>query len=257
MHAEAPINKVAGTIHGDYWNLATLKPIVHVESLPELYSSSYVNGGVTMHDWPRDMSLDLMLQSFISMDRPDHTERRRVVAQAFTPSEMARLADEVRARTAALLDSLPEGDVFDWVSQVSVKLTMAMLAVIFDFPREDMNLLGFWSDWVSAIEAGKIAEVTAGRNQAKLEIAEYFRELWEDRRKRGGGGDLLSRMVGSEALGSINEIEFTGTLTTLVTGGNDTTRNIMTGLIHALHLFPDQRALLESNPSLAAGPCPK
>jgi cytochrome P450 len=64
-------------------------------------------------------------------------------------------------------------------------------------------------------------------------------------------------MVLSDALGSINEIEFTGTMTTLVTGGNDTTRNTMSGLVHALHLFPDQRALLESDPSLAAGAVPE
>lgn len=257
MRAEAPINKVTGTIHGDYWNVATLKPIVHVESLPEIYSSSYVHGGVTIHDWPKTMSLDYALQSFISMDRPDHTERRRVVAQAFTPSEMVRLADEVRKRTGALLDSLPEGETFDWVSQVSVKLTTAMLAVIFDFPREDMDLLGFWSDWVGAIEAGKIPEVTAGRTRAKLEMADYFRQLWAERRKRGAGHDLLSRMIHSDALGDVSEIEFVGTMTTLVTGGNDTTRNTMSGLVHALNLFPDQRALLESDHSLAVAAMPE
>lgn len=252
MRAEAPINKVTGTIHGDYWNVATLKPIVHIESLPELYSSSYVHGGVTIHDWPKDMSLDHALQSFISMDRPEHTERRRVVAQAFTPSEMVRLAGEVRERTAMLLDSLPEGEVFDFVSQVSVRLTTAMLAVIFDFPRDDMDLLGFWSDWVGAIEAGKIPEVTAGRARAKLEMADYFRDLWAERRGRREAPDLLSRMIHSDALGNLSEIEFVGTMTTLVVGGNDTTRNTMSGLVHALHLFPDQRSLLESDPSLAA-----
>ncbi|MCB2062367.1 MAG: cytochrome P450 [Novosphingobium sp.] len=257
MRAEAPINKVSGAIHGDYWNVATLKPIVHVESLPELYSSSYVHGGVTMHDWPKDMSLDLALQSFISMDRPDHTERRRVVAQAFTPSEMVRLTDEVRERTGRLLDSLPEGEEFDWVSQVSVRLTTAMLAVIFDFPREDMDLLGFWSDWVGAIEAGKIPEVTQGRTRAKTEMADYFRELWAERARQGERNDLLSRMIHSDALGDLGDIEFTGTMTTLVTGGNDTTRNTMSGLVHALHLFPDQRTLLESNPSLAATAVPE
>ena len=252
MRAEAPINKVTGSIHGDYWNVATLKPIVHVESLPDIYSSSYVHGGVTIHEWPKDMSLDHALQSFISMDRPDHTERRRVVAQAFTPSEMVRLTQEVREHTGRLLDSLPEGETFDWVSKVSVKLTTAMLAVIFDFPREDMDLLGFWSDWVGAIEAGKIPEVTQGRTRAKLEMAEYFRELWAERRKQGERGDLLSRMIHSEGLGDLSEIEFVGTMTTLVTGGNDTTRNTMSGLVHALHLFPDQRDLLEADHSLAA-----
>jgi cytochrome P450 len=257
MRAEAPINKVIGSLHGDYWNVATLKPIVHIESLPELYSSSFVNGGVTIHELPKGASLDLALQSFISMDRPDHTDRRRVVAQAFTPSEMVRLAHEVRERTRKLLDDLPEGEEFDWVSQVSVKLTTAMLAIIFDFPRKDMDLLGFWSDWVGAIEAGKIPEVIEGRTRAKQDMAEYFRELWEQRRHHGERGDLLSRMIQSESLGDMTEIEFVGTMTTLVTGGNDTTRNTMTGFVHALDIYPDQRALLESDHALAANAVPE
>ena len=258
MRAQAPINKVSGTINGDYWNVASHRGIVHVESLPELYSSSYLNGGITMLEPPKGADRSSGMQSFIAMDRPDHTVRRRVVATAFTPSEMVRLSGEVEERTARLLDSLPEGEEFDWVSEVSVRLTTSMLAVVFDFPREDKELLGFWSDWVGAIEAGQLPEVAAGRTQATHEMAAYFRELWNARRNSAAhGGDLLSMMAHSDALGSMSDREFLGTMVTLVTGGNDTTRNTMSGLVHALNLFPDQRALLESDPSLAGNAVPE
>lgn len=258
MRAEAPINKVTGSINGDYWNVASHHGIVHVESLPELYSSSYLNGGVTMLEPPKGVDHSFGLQSFISMDRPDHTVRRRVVAGAFTPSEMVRLSREVEERTANLLDSLPEGEVFDWVAEVAVRLTTSMLAIVFDFPREDQQLLGFWSDWVGAIEAGQLREVAEGRTQATREMAAYFRELW-DVRQNGSErrGDLLSLMAHSDALGAMSDVEFLGTMVTLVTGGNDTTRNTMSGLVHALNMFPDQRELLESDHALAANAVPE
>ena len=39
----------------------------------------------------------------------------------------------IRERTAELLDSLPEGESFDWVDTVSIELTTLMLATLFDF----------------------------------------------------------------------------------------------------------------------------
>ncbi len=257
MRAEAPINKVTGSINGDYWNVASHRGIVHVESLPELYSSSYLRGGVTMLEPPKGVDHTFGLQSFISMDRPDHTSRRRVVAGAFTPSEMVRLSREVEERTAHLLDSLPEGEVFDWVSEVAVRLTTSMLAIVFDFPREHQELLGFWSDWMGAIEAGQLPEVAEGRTRATREMAAYFREIWDARQNEAQRADLVSMMAHSEALGQMSDVEFLGTIVTLVTGGNDTTRNTMSGLVHALDLFPEQRALLEADHSLAANAVPE
>lgn len=143
------------------------------------------------------------------------------------------------------------------MSEVAVRLTTSMLAIIFDFPREDQELLGFWSDWVGAIEAGQLPEVAEGRTRATREMAAYFRELWNARQSGERGRDLLSLMAHSDAFGAISDWEFLGTMVTLVTGGNDTTRNTMSGLVHALNMFPDQRALLERDHALAANAVPE
>lgn len=250
MRAEAPVNKVTGTIHGDYWNVCTHEGVQYVESLPELYSSSWLNGGVSMIQPPAGVRHNYQMPSFIAMDRPDHTPRRRTVAPAFTPSEMLRLSGEVRERTGRLLDALPVGEQFDWVERVSVELTTSMLAILFDFPREDQHLLSFWSDWVTAIEAGQIPDVAEGRARASRDMAEYFQGLWEERRKSSGGPDLLSMMLRSDSMAEMSATEFMGSMMLLVTGGNDTTRNTMSGMVEALSRFPDQRALLESDPAL-------
>ena len=258
MRAEAPINKVTGSLVGDYWNVSTHKAVQYVESLPELYSSSWRHGGISIAEPPAGRDHNVSLPIFIAMDRPEHTPRRRTIAEAATPAEIARLSGEIRASTGALLDSMPVGEQFDWVSQVSVPLTTGMLATLFDFPRQDSHLLTFWSDWITAIEAVHMPDVTAGRLHASREMTEYFTRLWVERKQTAAPGkDLLSMMIHSDAMGGMNQQEFMGTLMLLVTGGNDTTRNTMSGLIHALDRFPEERARLEADPSLVATAVPE
>jgi len=169
MRAKAPVNKVTGTPYGDYWNVTTVKTIQHVESLPELYSSSWLHGGITIGDPPADMTPEMLeerrLPMFIAMDRPEHTGQRRTVAPAFTPGEIDKMAAEVRMRTAATLDSLPWGEEFDWVDKVSIELTTGMLAILFGFPWEDRRLLTFWSD---GARAGRYPARNPARNGALL-----------------------------------------------------------------------------------------
>ena len=115
MRAKAPINKVTGTPFKDYWNVTTIKTIQHVEALPELFSSSWEHGGITIGERPESVEADFQLPMFIAMDRPQHTGQRRTVAPAFTPAEMERMSTEIRRRTGEVLDSLPWGERFDWV----------------------------------------------------------------------------------------------------------------------------------------------
>jgi cytochrome P450 len=62
--------------------------------------------------------------------------------------------------------------------------------------------------------------------------------------------DLISMMIHSPAMNHMSPQEFMGNLVLLIVGGNDTTRNTMSGIIHALQTFPDQREILENEPSL-------
>ena len=258
MRAQAPINKVCGTILGDYWNVSTHEAIQYIESLPELFSSSYLHGGISIAEPPAGGEHNVRLPMFIAMDRPDHTPRRRTVANAVTPAEMLRLTDEIRERTGRVLDGLPMGEQFDWVSRVSIDLTTSMLAILFDFPRQDAHLLSYWSDWFTAIEAAHSPEVLAGRLAAARDMTDYFMRLWDERKNANPPGtDLLSMMIHSDSMGEMSPQEFMGTLMLLVTGGNDTTRNTMSGLILALDQFPEQRAKLEANPALVATTVPE
>ena len=181
MRAEDPVHFCPESPFGPYWSVASYKDIVHVESLPDIYSSSWEYGGITvLGDGPTlDQNYDPM-PMFIAMDRPHHTAQRRTVAPAFTPSEMVRLTENIRERTATLLDSLPVGETFDWVDTVSIELTTQMLALLFDFPWEDRRKLTEWSDWMGDIEAARDPELGPQRMEKILEAGAYFNRLWHE-----------------------------------------------------------------------------
>jgi cytochrome P450 len=252
MRATAPINKIVGTDFGDFWNITTLKAIQHVEALPDIYSSSFEHGGITLigdedANIPEDQRV--IMPMFIAMDRPKHTEERRVIAPAFTPGEMERTAVDIRRRTGELLDSLPVGKPFDWVDLVSIELTTQMLAILFDFPWEDRRKLTEWSDWAGDVELFRTEESRKARLAKMYEMGAYFTNLWEERKNKGEAPDLISRMIHSP-MKDMTQLEYMGNLILLIVGGNDTTRNSMSGYAYGLHSFQDEREKLEQNPAL-------
>ena len=193
---------------------------------------------------------DVKMPMFIARDRPVHTAQRRTVSPAFTPSEMVRMSEDIRSRTAEVLDALPWGEEFDWVDKVSIELTTQMLAILFDFPWEDRRKLTFWSDWAGDIELVKNEELRQQRLQHMFECGAYFQNLWNQKMGKEPTPDLISMMIHSDAMAHMDQYEFIGNLILLIVGGNDTTRNSMSAMAYGLDRFPDERAKLEANPEL-------
>ena len=249
LRAETPVAYTAESPFGPYWSITRHADIQQVEALPEIFSSSYEHGGITVADLPD--------ANFIAFDRPRHSEQRRVVAPAFGPGEIARMAGAIRARTGELLDTLPVGEEFDWVDTVSVELTTGMLAILFDFPWEERRKLTFWSDVGGDIAAQFDPVAKANRDGHLADMTRAFDTLFAARKAQAPAGDLISMMAHSDAMGNMEFAERTGNLILLIVGGNDTTRNSMSGAVVAFDRYPDQWRALLADPSRAAAAAPE
>jgi cytochrome P450 len=248
LRREAPVHYCPESAYGPYWSVTKFKDIMTVEVNHEIYSSAAELGGIQVEDQPKEMDRP----SFIRMDPPKHTQQRRVVAPIVATSNLNNLESTIRERPAHVLDELPRGETFDWVDRVSIELTTMMLATLFDFPFEDRRKLTWWSDVavanVSAPDAPVHSEVE--RFAELKDMAEYMGRLWAERAAEPPRFDLLSMLAHGQSTRDMPLREFMGTLGLLIVGGNDTTRNTMSGAVLALQRYPDQWAKLRANPAL-------
>ena len=250
MRAAGPVHHCPESLYGPYWSIVGHREIMEAEGHPEIFSSAWDKGGITIadRDNTQNPTEEPPLPMFIAMDRPQHTGQRRTVAPAFTPAEMARTSADIRRRTSELLDTLPAGETFDWVDKVSIELTTGMLALLFDFPWEDRRLLTKWSDWATDFESIVDEERNKQRWEILYECVGYFTNLWNERKDKEPRPDLISMMIHSDATKDMTPQEYLGNLILLIVGGNDTTRNTMSGAAMAQSLHAANWQGMMANP---------
>ena len=254
LRLEDPVHYCAESRFGPYWSITKYKDIMAVEVNHKVFSSESALGGITIIDRP----MEYRRPSFISMDPPKHDEQRRVVQPIVAPGNLARLESVIRERTGRVLDGLPRGETFNWVEHVSIELTTQMLATLFDFPFEDRRLLTWWSDVATAdIKGGGPIDSEEKREAELQHCVDYFGRLWDERSRKEPGPDLVSMLAHSDATRNMSMKEFLGTLTLLIVGGNDTTRNSMSASMLFLNRNPEELAKLRANPALVDSMVPE
>jgi cytochrome P450 len=248
LRRENPVHRSHSPIPGidDYWSVTRYQDIMQVDTSHGIYSSEE---GITLLDFPPDD--EQKLQMFIAMDPPKHDEQRKAVNPIVAPANLNNWRDLIRERTRKVLDSLPRNETFNWVDKVSIELTTYMLATLFDFPLEDRHLLTHWSDMATA---NKLTNPDAPEPEVRMaelrKMLEYFSRLWSERIDAPPRTDLVSMLAHGPATKNMGAAEFMGNLVLLIVGGNDTTRNSMTGGLLALHEHPQEMAKLRANPAL-------
>lgn len=243
LRHEEPVHYCRDSAVGPYWSVLKYQDIMAVDTAPHIYSSEPTIGIV-------DTFEEFTLPSFISMDPPKHDEQRRVVQDVVAPANLKNLEPLIRQRVCTILDGLPVGEEIDWVQHVSIELTTQMLATLFDFPFEDRYKLTHWSDMATAIPGGGIAQSQAERWAAIEECLAYFTRLWNDRIKLPPASDLVSMLAHGEATRNMPPMEYLGNIILLIVGGNDTTRNSISGGVLALNQYPAEYAKLRNDSSL-------
>jgi cytochrome P450 len=249
LRREDPVHYCAVSDFGPFWSVTRYADIVHVEKSPEIFSSAR---SISVKDPDPGFPLEA---GFITMDGPRHDAHRKVVQPVASPRNLTFLEPLIRQRVSEILDGLPLGETFDWVDRVSIELTTGMLATLFDFPYEQRRKLTLWSEMAMSSPEHKLGtvEVTEEERQAALmECLEVFTALWKERQDKPQPErlDFVTALASAEATRGLEPLEYLGTLILLIVGGNDTTRNSISGGLVALNENPDEYQKLRDHRDL-------
>ena len=249
LRREDPVHYCPESAYGPYWSVTKFNDIMQVEVNHQTFSSEAKLGGITLQDM-QGGEASLELEMFIAMDPPKHDAQRKAVSPAVAPSNLVLLEPIIRERAGIILDSLPIGEEIDWVDRVSIELTTMTLATLFDFPWEERRKLTRWSDVATSTPETGVVSSFEQRREELLECAQYFKGLWDRRVNEPPKPDLISMMVHSPATRDMPYLEFLGNLLLLIVGGNDTTRNSISGGVLALNQNPAEYRKLMADPGL-------
>ena len=192
LRKEDPVHYCADSDFGAYWSVTKFNDIAQVDRQHKIFSSEPT---ITISE-PQE---EIPFQSFIQMDPPKHDAQRAAVQPVVAPANLSKLEPIIRQRAGAILDTLPEGETFDWVDTVSVELTTQMLATLFDFPFQERRKLTYWSDIATGGPelAGSNLVTEEERTAGLMECMQAFTELWHERANGTPGNDLISMLAHS------------------------------------------------------------
>lgn len=251
MRATQPVHYCRQSPYGPFWSVTRYQDILAVDKNHQQFSSDAHFGGIMIDDAiVGDKDSDFFVQSFITMDPPEHGPQRKAVNKIVAPGSLMNFEKLIRERTRTLFDTLPINEEFDWVDRVSIELTTMMLATLFDFPFEDRRKLTRWSDVTTAEADSPIVGSQEQRIAELQECLAYFSRLKKERRNGPANFDLLTMLAQDAATADQPDYQFLGNLMLLIVGGNDTTRNTMSGSINAFNQYPDQLDVLREHPEL-------
>ena len=234
---------------GGYWALTTYEDVRAVSRNPRQFCSGK---GVMLDDAPEEF-LEAS-QSFLAMDAPRHTKVRGLVNASFTPRQVARLEENIRANARRIVDELIERGDCDFVEHVAARLPMMTIWDMMGLPESDRERITAAAD---ALVSWNDPDVMAGREPVEVMFESIMAvtgaalEL-ADHRREHPGDDLMTELVTQDIDGEkLTDDEIGAFFVLLAVAGNDTTRHTTTHALKALTDHPDQRPSVLADPDTA------
>jgi linalool 8-monooxygenase len=239
-----------------FWCLTKYDDVVAASKDPRTFSSARANGGHRIFDehvvGVAGVGTETADAPFISMDPPEHNRYRRILSPAFGPARLARLEPRIVERVRALLDRLGDRRECEFVTEVAAELPIQVLAELLGIPQADRLKIFDWSNALIAEDDPELRKKPEQLASDMAEMTEYAARLW-DRRAAEPGDDLISALASSRVDGeAMTKEQYIGTFILIIVGGNETTRNSISGGVIALAEYPDERRRLVAEPRLIA-----
>ncbi len=235
-----------------FWAITRHADIVNISRQPGLFKSIQ-RLFVAVNEPNSPPPDEAILRQLLNMNPPEHGAYRGVVNRRFTPRSVQQLTAGIERITTEVLDDIVGRDECDFVTEVSAKLPLAVIAEMFGIPRADWPLMFRLSNEMigpSDPEYASAATITETVERARMEFFQYFSGLVEDRRK-SPRDDLSSALANGQVNGEQLPIfELLSYFALLIIAGNETTRNATTGGLHAFIDNPDQWERLKRDPAL-------
>lgn len=242
LRASSPIFFQEESNGPGYWAVMKHADISYISKNPQIFSSA--KGGINIPDAePEDLEIARLIM--INMDPPQHGRFRKLVSTGFTPKMTARLEDAIRAAVTLILDRVARESEVDFVASIASQLPLYLIADLIGWPEADRDKMFDWSDRVSRIDYDpEDARIAA------FEFWDYCTTLIESiEDPKNGNDDLLHTLLRAEIDGeALSPLEIVNFLLLLAIGGNETTRNCISGGFLALHQNPKELELLLQNP---------
>jgi cytochrome P450 len=234
-----------------FWAITKYADIVQISKQPGLFASSK-NLAVLVVE-PGGAADPPAACHLLNMNPPEHGEYRAVVNRRFTPRTVRDLHGQIERITCEVLDGIMGREELDFVTEVSSKIPLAVIAELLGAPHQDWEQLFRWTN--ETIGSGD-PEFQQGATQketferALMGLFSYFSTM-TDERTQHPTGDITSIVASSQVHGCpMGRPEMLSYIFLLVVAGNETTRNATTGGLLAFMEHPDQWVKLKSNPSL-------
>ena len=228
---------------GDYWVLSRFGHVFDAARDATTFSSAQ---GLTFTYGDMDLLEAGGVQPMVMMDPPDHTAFRRSVGKGFSPRHVVSLEGAIREFVVDRMERMRSEGECDIVGELFKPLPSMVVAHFLGVPQADRGRFDRWTD---AIVAATAAGNTLSAGDAVGELFEYFTDLVE-RLRQSPGDDVVSHLVTETEDGPSKSIlEVLGFAFTMITGGNDTTTGLLGGSAELLTAWPEQRAVLQEEPT--------
>ncbi|HUC35632.1 MAG TPA: cytochrome P450 [Acidimicrobiales bacterium] len=230
-----------------FWCVTKYDDCVTVNREHQHFSSS--RRATFLWELPEE-SIEEMRLLMLNMDPPLHTRYRRLVNKGFTPRMVAQLEEKIHEKADGIIDTVIEKGECDFVTDISAELPLIVIADLLGVPQEDRHNMFNWSNRMIGQEDPEYQITPEVAQQASMELYAYATGLFAEKRANPHD-DLMSVLTDVEVEGErLSELELELFFLLLTVAGNETTRNLMSGAMHAFFENPDQWQKLRHDRSL-------